>query len=34
LNKPFPDQYIEQLKQYPLGNELPERIPVNLDFEE
>ncbi len=34
LNEPFPDQYLEQLKQYPLGKELPEIIPVNLDFEE
>jgi hypothetical protein len=34
LNAPFPDVYLDQLKQYPKDADLPERPPVNLDFEE
>jgi hypothetical protein len=32
LNEPFPDDYIEQLKKNP--GDLPEKPPVNLDFED
>jgi hypothetical protein len=34
LNAPFPEVYLDQLRQYPAGSELPEKPPVNLDFEE
>jgi hypothetical protein len=32
LDQPFPEEYLNQLKEYPEG--LPEKPPVNLDFEE
>jgi hypothetical protein len=32
LNQPFPEEYLNQLKEYPAG--IPEKPPVNLDFED
>lgn len=32
LDQPFPDEYLNQLKEHP--EDLPEKPPVNLDFEE